>query len=310
MVRLRVRPTTERKIYFYRVNTGYNKFGKPITFNLTPVLNHIESLTWTTRGRYLVGEEGRVTCCWVDRIGPPHKMRIGDIRRSELPQVEEAGILSPLGIPPQSGIAEQMHVILFENSIVGVDFNFYGPRIARLADYFIRKAQKFCPPILFFEPLLRQDVVEQLDRLKDVRLFNLKITSSYSEIITQANKDLGSAFAAAARAGEAEDLEIILRPTRYSKGLLSNHLLLSARRLVKRQDLHDGASRFIIKGFDEGTGRVEQLDLLNDKLIAKKRIIRLDKRTRALDPDSAYTAIQKSYEELYVQLMIAAGISL
>jgi len=50
--------------------------------------------------------------------------------------------------------------------------------------------------------------------------------------------------------------------------------------------------------------------LLNDKLIAKRHVVRLDERTRALDPDSAYAAIEDSYFELREHLEAAAGVEL
>ncbi len=186
--RVRAKPTMGRKIYFYRVDAGIDNSGHPLPFNAIPVLKHIDSMPWTTQGRYFMDSEGRITCLWVDKIGPPHKIRIGDIRRSELPQVEEGGLLSPLGIPPELGIAEQIHAVFFDNNIVGADFNFYGPRISRLSEYFPQKAQRFCPPILFFEPLLRQDVLKQLERFKDIRMFSLKIRYTYASIIAQANQ--------------------------------------------------------------------------------------------------------------------------
>jgi len=99
---------------------------------------------------------------------------------------------------------------------------FYGPRISRLSEYFQQKASKFFPQIIFIEPLLRQDVMEELDKLGGIRLFNLKLHAPYASVISQANLDLGSAFEAAAKVGEAEELEVILKPARYSQGTLSD----------------------------------------------------------------------------------------
>jgi hypothetical protein len=300
--------TVVRKIYFFRIDAVDEK-GSSIAFDPTRVLEHIKSLPWTTRERYLEDNEGRVTCCWVDEIGPPHKLRIGDIRTSDLPQVEDTGELSPLGIPDDSGLAEQVHVIFFKDGIVGAEFNFFGPRISRLSNYLPQKAESVCPKMIYFRPLLRQDILDQLDRFKDIRLFNLKINSSYTSIIKKANEDLGSAFEAAAKIGGNQELEIILKPTRRTKGKLSKNLLTVAKQLFSRQDLRNGASRFIVTGYDGSTGRTEQLDLLNDKLIAKKEIVLLlEGRTWALDSNSAYAAIQASYDELYEQIKDAAGI--
>jgi hypothetical protein len=164
-------------------------------------------------------------------------------------------------------------------------------------------------PQLRFEPLLRKDVAEQLNRLRDIRLLQLKIRASYAQILAQADQDLGSAFIAAARAGEAEELEIILRPRPYSRGRLSGRLLSAVRHLLQREDLRSEVSRFIVKGFNAATERVDLVDVLSDQLIVKKQIPLLeDTRTRALDPGSAYKAIEEAYGELEEQLITAAGV--
>jgi uncharacterized protein YgbK (DUF1537 family) len=234
---------------------------------------------------------------------------VGNVRRSGLPQVERGGAISPLPIPTTAGLVEQIHVVFFPDQIVGSEFNFYGPRMASLAHYFAVKADGVCPPVKF-EPLLRQNVTQQLDRLQDVRLLQLKIRSSYAAVVSQADQDLGSAFEAAARAGDADELEIILRPRAYSRGQLSQRVLDTMRRLLQRPDLREEASRFIVKGMDSVTGRVELVDFLGDQLISRKQIILQDRRTRALDQESAYSAIQAAYDELRDQLVTAASVDL
>ena len=98
--------------------------------------------------------------------------------------------------------------MLLPRNIVGVVFNFYGPRIPRLSTYLAIKA--------------------------------------------------------AARAGGAEEIEVILRPMAYSRGTLAGKLLAATRRVVGLDRLHEEASRFVVRGLDRDTGKVEMLDLLSD----------------------------------------------
>jgi len=214
--------------------------------------------------------------------------------------------LSPLEIPSAAGLVEQVHIVFFPRNLVGADFNFYGPRLSRLEDYFAARGDDLCP-LVAFEPLLRQDVAEQLERLADIRLFQLRIHVSYIDTVTQANRDLGSAFEAAKNAGLAQEVEIILSPRAYSRRSLSQKLFSTARRLLAHRNLLTEASRFRVKGMHKSTGRVELLDLLSDQLIVKKRIFRENPRTRALDRGSAYAAIQEAYDELRDQLLAAAS---
>ena len=303
------RPQVERKIYFYRVDAGQDAAGRPVAFNPASTLAHLDGLAFTDDGRYWDSGDGNVTCCWIDSASSHGRLRVGNVRRSGLPQVERRGAIEPLAIPQAAGLVEQVHVVFFPNHIVGAEFNFYGPRLSRLERYFAIRADGVCPPVRF-EPLLRQDVTEQLNRLGDLRLFHLKIHASYANVIAEADEDLGSAFKAAARAGQAEELEIILRPQAHSRGILSEGLLQTARWLGRRRDLREEASRFIVKGLDSQIDRVDEVDILKDQLISRKRIVLDDKRTRALDSESAYAAIEESYTELRAELTAAAGVQL
>lgn len=303
------RPPVERRIYFYKADAGRDAAGRLVAFDPVPVLRHLEGLPFTVDGRYWDTGDGHNTCCWIDSVTSRPRMRFGNVRRSGLPQVERRGEIDTLDIPAAAGLLEQVHVVFFGHNIAGSEFNFYGPRLSRLARYIAEKANGTCPP-LTFEPLLRQDVMEQIGRLEDIRLLHLKIHASYADVVAEADQDLGSAFEAAARAGEAEELEIILRPRAHSRQALSSRLLQTVKRLAHGRDLRQESTHFSIKGYDSETGRVETVDILRDQLISKQRIILQDERTRALDSASAYAAIAEAYEELRDELLAAARVQM
>ena len=299
------RARVERKIYFYRIEVPGGNGGGRATFDLAPVLEYIDGLPFTSDGRYLEAAERNATCCWVDRGRPPHRLRMANVRRSGLPQVERGGRLSRLNIPAESGLVEQVHVVCFPDGIIGSEFNFYGPRLSRLGRYLTVKAGALCPEIRF-EPLLREDVVQQLMRLGDIRLLQLRIRAGYAAVVAQADRDLGAAFQAARRAGEADEVEVILKPRAYSRGRLSERILTAVRTLARRTDVRESVERFVVKGLDRETQQVEMIDVLSDYLISRKQIILEDPRTRALNSGSAYAAVEEAYEELRDELRAAA----
>ncbi len=305
-VRVAVR-TVERRIFFYRLDAGLDDAGRPLPLDLEPALRCLDGLPFSSEGRYWEDDEGNATCCWVDRTTATQRLRFGHIRRSGFPQVERAGALSALKIPEQSGLVEQVHVMFFPDQIVGSEFNVFGPRVPRLGQYLAAKLGTICPPVAF-EPLLRQDVAERLEHLRDVRVVRLRIRAAYAARVAQADQDLGEAFRAAQRAGDAEELELTLRSRPYSRKPLAERLLAAVRHLAGQDDLRSEVSCFNVQGLSELTGHVEAVDVLSDQLIARGQIICMDRRTRALEPDSAYTAIEKAYAELRPQLLVAAGV--
>lgn len=299
-------PTVERKVFFYRANCGLEESGKLLPFDPTAALKKIEAIPLDKR--YATFTPGQLTLLWIDSLKPPFRIRIGNSRRSGLPSVEKGGVLKPLSITSDSGIAEQTHVVFFPDNIVGVEFNFYGPRPGRLAAYMLALAEG-CFAELAFEALFRQDVAEKLKRFQDIRLFDLKIRRSYADTVAQADQDLGGAFKAAANAANAEELQIVMRPAPRSHKTLKASLLASAKKLLGNKGLQTEASRFIVKGLDRETERIEELDLLSDELVAKKKIILQDSRFRTLNSASAYSVIEEAYDELKDQLKQATGVS-
>ena len=298
----------ERKIYFYRANAGIDQGGRPLPFNVMPALQHIGGLPFTPVGRYLDDDDIRL-CCWVDRINRQPRLRLVQIRQSGLPQLEQQGQLTDLAIPANSGLAEAIHIVVFGNNIVGSDFNFHGPRMSRLSWYLRERGNGHCGDVTF-EPLLRQDVAAELDRLREIRLFHLKIRASYAATVAQADQNLGEAFSAAQRAGDADELEIVLRPRKYSRNPLSDRILQAARALVRREDLRLEASKFTVKGVRDDTGALELVDVLRDQLVAREVVMRQSERGRALESGSAFDAIERAHGELEDELMLAAAVVL
>ena len=146
-------------------------------FDPTPALQHVQHLPYDINGRYL--DDGEVSlCCWVDRATASHRLRFAQIRRTGLPQLEQAGALSDLRIPTNAGLAETIHIVVFPDNIVGADFNFFGPRLCRFSRYLKEKAPNHLPDILF-QPLLRHDISRLLTKLQNIRLFHLRIRASY-----------------------------------------------------------------------------------------------------------------------------------
>jgi len=243
---------------------------------------------------------------WVDSAADRPRLRVATVRRTGLPLVEAAGALSALPLNADQGLYEAIHVVFFPRNVVGVEFNFYGPRPSRVPWYLHRATKgEFAPFSL--DPLLRQDVLQQLNRLGQIRVLDLAIRPAYAEAVAEADRDLGSAFRAAARAGGSELVGLTLRPEPHGRTWLVPRVLQAVRQLAGRADLRENAQTFTVKGLNSQTETIELIDVLKDQLIARKQIVRLDTRSRAVDDAAAYQAIEEAYADLRADLEAAAA---
>jgi hypothetical protein len=277
--------------------------------DFSPFLEQVNKLTWVEGERYVVQDDGNVLCVWVDSVDN-RLFRLATIRRSSLPLIEEGGSLNGLGLSDKQGLYEPVHVQVFPANIIGVEFNFYGPRPSRLPSYLRQVIGPDACPTFTLDPLLRQDVMTQLNRLGEVRVLELAIRPAYASAVAEADQDLGAAFRAASRVGTPQLVTLRLAPEPYGRGWLGGRILPFARALARRDDMRENTKTFTLHGLDIQTGALELVDVLRDNLVSTKRIVRLDSRSRAIDDNAAYAAISEAYAELKGELEMAASANL
>jgi hypothetical protein len=300
------RPTFERAIHFYRADIGLDAAGAVQVWDPLPTLQHTSRLPFTPAGRYQEIEDGAVFWLNVVREGRPQQAVLVTVRRNALPLIEARGQFTDLAIPIGAGLAEQTHAIFYPNGVVGVEFNFYGPRIARFGWYAMAKFRDLYPQPITFQPLLRQDVRDRLARLRDIRVLELSVRRGYAGVLAQANRDIFSGLDALGGASGADEIEVVLKPRRYSRvERLAGGLLQAVRQVANRPDIRENASRFRVQGTSV-EGRSEWIDVLSDQLIARKRIVKHAPNSRALESASAFGAIDETYRELIEQIEPAA----
>lgn len=301
---------TERKVYFYHAQVGFREDGSAISYDPNPALDHIETLSFDDGERYH-GSGEEVTSCWIDSTNGQGRIRLGKVRRADLPSVEEHGNLSTLDLSDDEGIVEQAHMVFFPDGIVGMLFNFYGPRMARLRAYLKRKHPE-TPDTLSIDPLLRQDVVQQLNRFGHIRVLRLKILEPFLARLEDANQSLHRAFETIADLSDAEQYELVLRPKPYERSWIDRGGLLDSVRdlagLVEGDpDAREEVTGFKVKGFDTENESLDEIDVLRDHLVKAKTVVRLGDRSRSIEANSAYEAINEAYEELREDLEAAAA---
>lgn len=302
--------TAERNIHFFRIDGGADESGVPTPVDLHTALRKIAGMPFsasTAGGRYVASGDVQL-CAWIDEVGDTCKLRFATVRRNALPQAEAGGKLTDLVLAEDAGICEVAHMCVFSDGVVGVEFNFYGPRPSRFAPYLRRVVGDDCPEFMF-EALLRQDVAAVLQRKKAVRKLTLNVRHPYIEVVANANARLGSALRAAETASNADCVGIYLEPEPYQRRNLADGMLSFLRSMAPRVDLRENVRTFRATVIDRKTDRADEIDLLRDELISQKKILRQHRRTRVLLSEDAYDKIAGAFAERYDDLLAAASVS-
>ncbi|ADD02673.1 hypothetical protein TthWC1_1683 [Thermoanaerobacter thermohydrosulfuricus WC1] len=300
---------TELLVYDEETNSAYNNADV-----VEKVFNHINSLVYRenifdSSSRYYQVQDGNVLFVTIDSEYSKKTHIYGKAiisRKTLLPELERNGKLQPLTkiIPPNSGLAETSHFIYFpEKNILGFEMNYYGPRPSQLAVYLQNKANDIIKSVIL-RPILNLDVEEKLEKLKEIALLSIEVRRNGVFVLQQLDENLYKAFEAAASFSEAETVEIVLRKKRYvKKGFIIDQIEQFKKRIINILSNQSNREQFLkFKGsayFEDSGQYLKTFDFLEDKMIGTKKVLLIDEKSKKVDSNSAYSAIEEAYNELY-----------
>lgn len=161
--------SVERKIFFYKLELKQNE--NPV--QIPPIFNYLNSLPYSEDGRYLLTEDENFRSIYIDSFEFPLRARLGTKRRNDLPMIEINGATDYLTMPEGAGLLEPIHFVIFSDNIIGIEFNFYGPRPTSIRQYLLRKADAFIDEVTL-TPIIRHDLSQLIERIGEVRVFSFK----------------------------------------------------------------------------------------------------------------------------------------
>ena len=294
----------QRKVYFYRSYAGWEEDGSHKQFDPRNAINEIVKLDFVPDGRYMDDGHGQCYCIWVDD-DRRRRYVVGRIRRSDLPLEELGGQVQPLSIHDDAGVIEQAHVTFFDNNVVGLLYNHFGPRMSALGTY-LKSKSTLVPRILRFDQLLRNDVLEQLDRMQSLTMVTLKVDSGYARRLGNIDGLLTRGLVETSTRFEADVIEVALRSKPRSPMALTKEIVNTVKHFAMRADLREGVRTLKVAGRSTGGG-LQQLDLLKDQLIVSTDVEVAVGRNRQLDSNSAFSAIDSAYNIHKAELVLAAS---
>ena len=305
-----IRPeAVERKIYFYRLRMEPDEQGVPAVLDPQPALAHIGQLI-AGEDWYQDAGDGNVFCLLPEGQAEGNSTaRFCIVRRTGLPQLEAAGQIVDLNIADEQGLLEAIHVVFFENNIIGADYNHFGPRVSRLPFYMEEKANDQIPNRVRVTNLVRGDPAAVLDTLAGLHLLDLSVIPSHVQVVRQHDQGLGGALAASAEiTAEPEVVSLNIKPSRNTEPGFLQDFAGALRAMVRNEEFRAGAKRLKIEGRRQGHRKIETFDLLKDDITMSVQMIRLNPRGRALDPNHAYAQIVAAYNELHDDIQEAVGV--
>ena len=281
----------ERRIYFYQVVMDDD--GE---WRRADVLRAIEALQGDDRVMAL----GNDQWAWplVDRIPRGRgsgRLRFFRDRRSNLPGMATGMQVRELPIPADAGLVEPTHIVLGGGGIIAAEYNHQAPRIAT---QFARYLQTKLDLDLHIETYVQGSIVEQLERLDYITLFEASIapTPGLVDMLSDAGP-FGDAVETLASGSEGRRVYV-----RLSSGSENDTFTANAKRFVRRMlpfiDEGHGPKVLRVEGLDPVPGEIEVVDLLKQKLVRVEDFEQPNARTKALDTSAAYEHIEQALAEV------------
>ena len=290
--------SVDRRIYFYRLADG-----PPQVPLVRKTLIHIDGLEWNEDQRYLVTVDPNAPLAlFIDKTDFPCEFRFGRCRRNDLPQKESGGQVTALGLNDEESLIDVGHIVLFEDGICAVEYNRFAPSMKLLQQYLSIKTDVPFVNTPTFIRLYRREILPTLPSYDRIASLTIEAPVLEADALRSAAPDLGSILDACGEVGSTHRAQFTLKAERGEDlGLFEK-----ISRLISSSSARDALTKLSISGAKEG--QLDSSNLLEEYLMVKKVMIKLDDRTKALHAQSTYAILKEAYRENYDSFKGAATI--
>jgi len=236
--------------------------------------------------------------------------KLSKIRRTDLPLKHDytRGADLPLGLESTEGLSEPTHFVVFNGAIIGTEYNHYGPRIAVIVEDI--KNHLNANPVediigVQITPILKPGILERIDRITEVSSIYIKIATDYARLISQEEDESVRTLLAAADLTQDAFLKIeyTVGPGRKLKPRSAfKNVIGPLRAIISRKNDMGSIEAAQIRGKEFGSSVPKDYDLLEEQLITKHKVAKIDAETRAVNSIDMYKAILGAYTSLRSEL--------
>lgn|GEM_PF-4892349 len=297
----------QRSIYFYKAKLEEkDASGASISFSAHQFGKRLVSIA-AGADSYHRYENGDRQTVWVEET-PTHDWEVtfGKSRRSALPHVEENRQKKPLALSGDEGLLEQIHVIIFNDGIVGAEYNMYAPRLHSLSEYVQAKDPN--GHNVLFVPLLSTDTLKRLNDLTEVKWFKFGFgEKASSNLIDSPLAPLNTAFRDLLSGHEAPSYEVLIRAPKYSRQSMLRSVAGRVLDLFADSRVMATAETAKLEGYSDRTHHREFFDLLRDQIMVKRKVVRQNGDYKAIDSSDMFQKIREARKDLDDPLKDAAA---
>jgi hypothetical protein len=312
-----------RTIHFYRL-VPYRKTAAPV--KRAQLAAAITKLNPGDDSSHMETQYGEKLCLWNDTdSNTVLKLSLGKIRERNLPgTVRKGGHRDGLKVP---NVFEPIHIVVFPLSVVGVEWNQYGPRaLSAFPGYLSQK----CPDIepSYLKPLYDQDVIDTLNRFSEITLMTLELEREKVGLLNNADPKLSSGLKKISDKYPSASVALTLKlqpdekrdksskkareqrdARKKSIDQFSHAIFEEIQLLATDATALESLSSFQVHGFDSRTKSTRTVNLLDARITARKKVDLIDPNHGLVESESMYNAIIAAHKELEetIKIAVAAG---
>jgi len=238
--------------------------------------------------------------------------RISKIRKSDLPlgfDINKKDIF-PLDLKDYQGLFEPSHFVVFDGKIIGAEYNHYGvkwihSKLVWLINEHLRQNKYGDIKRVEIKPILKKEIYDLIGKFVEIKGIRISVATNYAKLLKQEDPQSFEQMFSAAEL--VDDMWLHLSFTlgkgrKYGDPAKFERLLKSIKKILSREDSKNKVNVMEIRGKFEGSDAIESINVLEELMLTKKRVSKLDERSRAVNPKSMYREIIESYEALKEEL--------
>jgi hypothetical protein len=240
--------------------------------------------------------------------------KISKIRKTDLPLKVNMKDMksSPLDLKENEGLQEPSHFIVFNGAFIGAELNFNAPRVAttlyREINKYLELNSSEIADSIEINPIFREDAYKKIDKMSEISSVTIKVATNYLKTLNRIPDQRDYSFSKMFSSHEAvEDMFLGLqfylgrgRKPRPKKAF--EKIITGLRTLFNQPDCFDNIEVAKVRGRQFGVDSLEVVDLLEDSLMVRREVTKLDEKTKAVDPIDMYQKILDSHKLLKTEI--------